>query len=97
MLTGLQLGTLYNLKRDRGSGWEKPYKPALLLALIDLIENGRQACTINTRTPMPREQKSHIALDSRPGFPDVPTNKARQASQRCPNWWATFLVEAAER
>ena len=27
-----QLGQLYNLKRDRGSGWEKPYKPALLLA-----------------------------------------------------------------
>ena len=31
------LAKLYNLKRDRGSGWEKPYKPALLLALIDLI------------------------------------------------------------
>lgn len=34
------LGNLYNLKRDRGSGWEKPYKPALLFALIDLIERG---------------------------------------------------------
>jgi hypothetical protein len=34
------LAKLYNLKRDRGSGWEKPYKPALLLALIDLIERG---------------------------------------------------------
>ena len=30
-----QLSKLYNLKRDRGSGWEKPYKPALLLTLID--------------------------------------------------------------
>jgi putative restriction endonuclease len=40
MLTEQQLSKLYNLKRDRGSGWEKPYKPALLLALIDLIENG---------------------------------------------------------
>ena len=34
------LAKLYNLKRDRGSGWEKPYKPALLLALIDFIERG---------------------------------------------------------
>ncbi|MDQ8209296.1 hypothetical protein QEH52_17345 [Coraliomargarita sp. SDUM461003] len=34
------LSKLYNLKRDRGSGWEKPDKPALLLALIDLIEHG---------------------------------------------------------
>ncbi|MDQ8196272.1 hypothetical protein QEH59_17690 [Coraliomargarita sp. SDUM461004] len=32
------LSKLYNLNRDRGSGWEKPYKPALRLALIDLIE-----------------------------------------------------------
>ncbi|WPJ98084.1 hypothetical protein SH580_10270 [Coraliomargarita algicola] len=31
------LSKLYNLNRDRGSGWEKPYKPALLLALIDLM------------------------------------------------------------
>lgn len=34
------LAKLYNLKRDRGSGWEKPYKPALLLTLIDFIERG---------------------------------------------------------
>lgn len=34
------LDQLYNLKRDRGSGWEKPYKPALLLTLVDLIERG---------------------------------------------------------
>jgi putative restriction endonuclease len=32
------LAKLYNLKRDSGSGWEKPYKPALILTLIDLIE-----------------------------------------------------------
>lgn len=31
---------LYNLRRDRSSGYEKPYKPALLLSLIDLIERG---------------------------------------------------------
>ncbi len=35
-----QLEKLYNLRRDRSSGKEKPYKPALLLALIDLIEKG---------------------------------------------------------
>ena len=39
MLTDEQLGQLYNLKRDRGSGWEKPYKPALLLALVDYIKS----------------------------------------------------------
>lgn len=32
--------TLYDLRRDRSGGYEKPYKPALLLALIDLIEQG---------------------------------------------------------
>lgn len=31
---------LYNLRRDRSSGYEKPYKPALLLAIFDLIEKG---------------------------------------------------------
>lgn len=31
---------LYNLRRDRSSGYEKPYKPALLLSLIDLVERG---------------------------------------------------------
>ncbi len=31
---------LYNLRRDRTSGYEKPYKPALLLAIFDLIEKG---------------------------------------------------------
>jgi hypothetical protein len=36
MLTEGQLGQLDNLKRDRGSDWEKPYKPALVLALMDL-------------------------------------------------------------
>ena len=50
-----------------------------------------------TRTLMQREQKSHIALDLRPEFFDILRNKARQASQGSPNWWATFLVEAAER
>jgi len=32
---------LYDLRRDRSSGYEKPYKPALLLSLVDLIENGQ--------------------------------------------------------
>lgn len=31
---------LYSLKRDRSSGHEKPHKPALLLAILDLIELG---------------------------------------------------------
>jgi len=31
-----QLSKLYNLKRDCGSGWEKPYKPAPSPGLIDL-------------------------------------------------------------
>lgn len=35
-----QLEKLYNLRRDRSSGYEKPYKPALLLSLIDLVERG---------------------------------------------------------
>ena len=39
MLTEQQLSQLYNLKRDRGSGWEKPYKPARLLALIDRTQS----------------------------------------------------------
>jgi hypothetical protein len=30
----LTIYTLYNLKRGRGLGWEKPYEPALLLALF---------------------------------------------------------------
>jgi len=38
MLSERQPGRLYNLKRDRGPGWEKPYKPALLLALIDAVD-----------------------------------------------------------
>ena len=40
MLSEQQLSKLYSLKRDRGSGWEKPYKPALLLTLIDWIVSG---------------------------------------------------------
>jgi len=31
---------LFDLRRDKSSGREKPYKPALLLALFDLIERG---------------------------------------------------------
>lgn len=31
---------LYSLKRDRSSGHEKPHKPVLLLAIMDLIETG---------------------------------------------------------
>lgn len=35
-----QIERLFDLRRDKSSGWEKPYKPALLLALFDLIERG---------------------------------------------------------
>jgi len=35
-----QLARLYDLRRDLASGYEKPYKPALLVALIDLIARG---------------------------------------------------------
>ena len=52
MLTDHQLGQLDNLKRDRGSGWEKPHKPALLLALVDLMERGLDTST--TTQPLPR-------------------------------------------
>lgn len=31
---------LYDLRRDRSCGYEKPYKPALLLSLMDLVEKG---------------------------------------------------------
>lgn len=66
VLTEKQLSKLYNLKRDRGSGWEKPYKPALLLALIDLIENGSYP---NNRFPLSDEliarYKEYIAVVAR--------------------------------
>ena len=35
-----QLEALYDLKRDKSAGYEKPYKPALVLSLIDLVEQG---------------------------------------------------------
>lgn len=38
-----QLEKLYYLKRDKSSGYEKPYKPVLLLALMDLIGEGHFA------------------------------------------------------
>ncbi len=34
------LGKIYTLKCDRCSVWEKPYKPTLLMTIIDLIESG---------------------------------------------------------
>ena len=34
------LEKLYDLRRDNSSGYEKPYKPALLLSILDLIEQG---------------------------------------------------------
>lgn len=65
------LSKLYNLKRDRGSGWEKPYKPALLLTLIDIIEHGD--CTDN-RFPLSDElierYREYIAIVGRDGDHD---------------------------
>ena len=40
MTTEEAIALLYDLKRDRSSGHEKPHKPALLLAVMDLIERG---------------------------------------------------------
>jgi putative restriction endonuclease len=34
------LERLYNLRRDRSGGHERPHKPALLLAIIDLLDRG---------------------------------------------------------
>lgn len=66
-----QLGQLYNLKRDRGSGWEKPYKPALLLALVDWIEQDNQA---ENRFPLSDEliarYRDYLAVVGRTGDHD---------------------------
>ena len=40
MTTEDAIALLYDLKRDRSSGHEKPHKPVLLLAVMDLIERG---------------------------------------------------------
>lgn len=40
MTTEEAIALLYDLKRDRSSGHEKPHKPVLLLAVMDLIERG---------------------------------------------------------
>jgi len=68
MLSEEQLSTLYNLKRDRGSGWEKPYKPALLLALVDLVEAGADE---NNRFPLSdgliARYRDYIAVVGREG------------------------------
>ena len=40
MTTEDAIALLYDLKRDRSSGHEKPHKPILLLAVLDLIESG---------------------------------------------------------
>ncbi|HOX02134.1 MAG TPA: HNH endonuclease [Candidatus Paceibacterota bacterium] len=37
------LERLYNLRRDKTSGHERPHKPVLLLSIIDLIDRGRLA------------------------------------------------------
>ena len=66
-----RLSQLYNLKRDRGSGWEKPYKPALLLTLIDLVENGD--CTDNRFTlsdALIQRYKEYLAVVGREGDHD---------------------------
>lgn len=40
MTTEDAIALIYDLKRDRSSGHEKPHKPILLLAVMDLIERG---------------------------------------------------------
>ncbi len=35
------LERLYNLRRDKNGSHERPHKPALLLAILDLIKKGR--------------------------------------------------------
>ena len=40
MTTEGAITLLYDMKRDRSSGHEKPHKPVLLLAVMDLIERG---------------------------------------------------------
>lgn len=59
---------LYNLRRDRSSGYEKPYKPALLLTLIDLIEQGRYADNrIDLSDELIEHYKEFIRIVGRPG------------------------------
>ncbi|HEY5915577.1 MAG TPA: hypothetical protein VJA21_33755 [Verrucomicrobiae bacterium] len=42
--TGQQwLERLYNLRRDESGSHERPHKPALLLAILDLLDKGRVA------------------------------------------------------
>jgi putative restriction endonuclease len=43
MTTEEAISLLYDLHRDRSSGHEKPHKPVLLLAVMDLIERGEIA------------------------------------------------------
>lgn len=40
MTTEDAIALIYDLKRDRSGGHERPHKPILLLAILDLIENG---------------------------------------------------------
>lgn len=49
MTTEEAITLLYDLHRDRSSGHEKPHKPVLLLAVMDLIERGE--ITKNEITP----------------------------------------------
>src|SRR5512138_3059906 len=35
------LERLYNLRRDKSGSHERPHKPALLLAILDLVDKGR--------------------------------------------------------
>jgi putative restriction endonuclease len=60
--------TLYDLRRDRSAGYEKPYKPALLLALIDLIEQGDVLDNRFTLTPKLMERyKDYLHIVGGPG------------------------------
>ncbi len=35
------LARLYNLRRDKSAGYERPHKPVLLLSVLDLLDRGR--------------------------------------------------------
>lgn len=45
------LERLYNLRRDKSGGHERPHKPALLLAILDLLDRGEiDAGVVSGRT-----------------------------------------------
>lgn len=61
------LERLYDLRRDKSRGGEKPYKPALLLCLLDLLDAVGHNCF-----QIPHEHReTEIAGDVASGLPRV--------------------------